>query len=488
MSEYRKELFDNLSDIVVVKKNGKIVDANKSFFKFFTNMKSLNHIEGKNLSICRFFKKEKGFIYSIDDDKWIEFVKKYPNHTHKAKIQRGNSTFIFKLEVINGNSTIIILKNISDIQTYEDTAMELTKMFEESEQRLEQYKKAIKRDSMVTIANQNEKITEVSRNLLDITGYTQKELIGKDHSILKDPTMPDIIYQDIVNTVKSKGTWHGVVKNIKKDRTSFYTTSSITPILDANQNITEYLSIRQDVTNLILSQNLAKKAMDDKYVFLSNMSLQLQTPLKEVKSIIKNLKSLNPNNENFIKIDRENNRVLDIIDDISNLSSYNKGEVKFKNSDIKLKDELNSLVNKFQDMAKSKNISLNINLDPDLPTNIVADFTKIDKVLSNLLANGIKFTNNGGAVYLNVEVMNNHSDGCNINFEVKDNGIGIKKENLEKIFEPFTQIKNPIIRNYRGTGLGLAIVKHIVEAHGSKITVISKLQKGSTFSFLLRKK
>jgi signal transduction histidine kinase len=115
----------------------------------------------------------------------------------------------------------------------------------------------------------------------------------------------------------------------------------------------------------------------------------------------------------------------------------------------------------------------------------MGDFEKIGKILSNLLSNSIKFTRNGGTIYINVEVTNSYADGCNINFEIKDNGIGIKEKNLEKIFEPFIQVKNPIIQNYKGTGLGLAISKEIVEFMDSKLKIKSVEGEGSKFSFEL---
>ncbi len=489
MQSYTIELFKNLSDIVIIKKDDKVVDANRSFFNFFTNFKSINDIKNKRLPICRFFKKEKGYIFHNDDMKWIEFVLKYPKHSHKAKIVKGKNAFIFKLEVIKieDNEFIIILKNITEIQAYKENIKKISLECEDDRNLLKEYQKAINSGVAVSKNDLEGRITFVNRNFLELTGYKEEEVIGKLHTIIKHDDVPLSIYQDLWDTVQSKGIWKGILKNRTKDGKIFYTETTVIPILDKNQNILEYLSIRQNITNLIKAQNILKRVINSKYQFLEDMGYEINVILENILLYgeqLLNSSSLTLEDRQQIEfIFKNNKKIFNLIKDIVTYAKINRGKVEFKEEEIDITALLNEIISEKEELSKQKNITIKREFANDIPPLIKIDREKLKEVLINIVDNAIKFSKANSEIEVVAKVTYEFVGGCRLYFGVKDYGIGIEEKNIEKIFEPFIQIEAPIIENYKGTGLGLALSQAILKEMNSQLEVESEYQKGSNFFF-----
>jgi diguanylate cyclase (GGDEF)-like protein len=175
--------------------------------------------------------------------------------------------------------------------------------------------------------------------------------------------------------------------------------------------------------------------------------------------------------------------LLDILNDILDYSKIEAHKLLLEKNDLTLSDLSEHLKELFKPQANDKKLKLEICLDKEVPGIIVADELRLLQVLSNLIANAIKFTHSGGVsvdIKLKKRLDNNKAV---LSFAVKDTGIGIDKENLEKLFVPFTQADVSITRNYGGSGLGLVISKRILEAMKSTLNVQSQKDKGSVFSF-----
>ncbi len=489
MQSYTIELFKNLSDIVIIKKDDKVVDANRSFFNFFTNFKSINDIKNKRLPICRFFKKEKGYIFHNDDMKWIEFVLKYPKHSHKAKIVKGKNAFIFKLEVIKieDNEFIIILKNITEIQAYKENIKKISLECENDRNLLKEYQKAINSGVAVSKNDLEGRITFVNRNFLELTGYKEEEVIGKLHTIIKHDDVPLSIYQDLWDTVQSKGIWKGILKNRTKDGKIFYTETTVIPILDKNQNILEYLSIRQNITNLIKAQNIVKRVINSKYQFLEDMGYEINVILENILLYgeqLLNSSSLTLEDRQQIEfIIKNNKKIFNLIKDIATYAKINRSKVEFKEEEIDITALLNEIISEKEELSKQKDITIKREFANDIPPLIKIDREKLKDVLINIIDNAIKFSKANSEIEVVAKVTYEFVGGCRLYFGVKDYGIGIEEKNIEKIFEPFIQIEAPIIENYKGTGLGLALSQAILKEMNSQLEVESEYQKGSNFFF-----
>ena len=176
---------------------------------------------------------------------------------------------------------------------------------------------------------------------------------------------------------------------------------------------------------------------------------------------------------------RNATRLKEIIESLTEVDNYEAGVARVRQNAISIPKIVKEVVSSFQDMASSKNITLQADLhDEDLQ--VEADANKITVAISNLIRNAITFTNEGGEVLVTVESVTGH-----VQVSVKDNGIGIPANDLPFIFDRFFQVESHLTRHHTGMGLGLSVAKTMVELHGGRIWVESVEGKGSTFSFLL---
>ncbi|GAH88286.1 unnamed protein product, partial [marine sediment metagenome] len=171
--------------------------------------------------------------------------------------------------------------------------------------------------------------------------------------------------------------------------------------------------------------------------------------------------------------------LLNLINEVLDLSKVESGKTRFHLTNIALTEVVESLARTMLPVLAPRQQSLDIEVEEGLPL-VHADKAKVSEVLLNLLSNATKFTPDGGK--LKIEAVR-EDNWCQVS--VIDNGIGIKKEDQEQIFEPFYQLDNHLTKEKSGTGLGLTLVKQIIEKHGGRIWVESEYGKGSRFTFTL---
>lgn len=225
-----------------------------------------------------------------------------------------------------------------------------------------------------------------------------------------------------------------------------------------------------------------------KTAFVSTVSHELRTPLTSIKGFISTLLSdaegyydLATQREFYQIIDTECDRLTRLISDLLNVSRIEAGRAL----DLNPKPlQLTPLIEKVISVQKSytDKHTFNIEMDEDLPT-VIADEDKVDQMLTNLINNAIKYSPRGGEI-----TVAGHKDGTGITISITDQGMGIPKDHLPKIFDRFHRVDNRDTREVGGTGIGLYLVKHLVEAHGGKLSVESEVDKGSTFAFTLPEK
>ncbi|NPA72899.1 MAG: response regulator [Gammaproteobacteria bacterium] len=234
-----------------------------------------------------------------------------------------------------------------------------------------------------------------------------------------------------------------------------------------------------------------EEASKYKSEFMSNMSHELRTPLN---SLLILAKSLVDNDEgNLSKEDVESAKIihdsgknlLELINQILDLSKVESGHMQAAEDHIEMRDFIDSMNARFKHMAKDKNIDFNIELAPDAPAQFIADWTKLNQVVTNLVSNALKFTASGGVLLKIFTTPAKHTEqGFDrmISFSVQDSGIGIAEDKFETVFEAFKQADGSTTRNYGGTGLGLSIARNFAQLMGGGITLKSRLGEGSVFT------
>jgi signal transduction histidine kinase/ligand-binding sensor domain-containing protein len=217
--------------------------------------------------------------------------------------------------------------------------------------------------------------------------------------------------------------------------------------------------------------------------FFANLSHEFRTPLMLIKGPLEQLKNEKTNDnfrENISLIERNSERLKALIDQLLELSHLEKEAIPLTAKQENLVDLLKGLVSSFDSLAKQKNISLIFNSDSDSKTCWV-DYDKFEKIINNLLSNAFKFTSKGGKV----EVIIKNLIQQERNFSeivVKDSGVGIPKDKLNKIFDRFFQVDDSSQRSYGGSGIGLALVKEFVDLHKWEISILSEPGKGTEFN------
>lgn len=232
---------------------------------------------------------------------------------------------------------------------------------------------------------------------------------------------------------------------------------------------------------------IAEGALKSKQQFLSNMSHEIRTPMNGIigfTNVV--LKSkLDQTQREYIKaIKSSGDALLVLINDILDLAKVDSGKMTFEESPFNLSDSINTILQLFETKIKEKNIGFEYNCDKSIPKILLGDSLRLRQILLNLMSNAVKFTLNG-KINLSVKKVKDNKENLLIEFKISDTGIGIPNNRLEHIFNDFEQASREISSSYGGTGLGLAIVKQLVEKQGGNIQVISELNKGSVFSFVL---
>ena len=239
---------------------------------------------------------------------------------------------------------------------------------------------------------------------------------------------------------------------------------------------------------LKLAKEVADTATRAKSMFLANMSHELRTPMTGVLGTLDLVLTgnLEAEQREFIELAQTSaHSLLRIINDILDLTKIEMGKLSLEENPFVLQKCLESTLNIFLPVAKSKGLDLRLTVADDLPVTLVGDQTRLSQILTNLVGNAIKFTEKG-EVALRVAAGGNTTKGQrDITFTVTDTGIGIPDNKKDLLFRAFSQVDASHSRAYGGTGLGLAICKEIVERMGGTISLSSEAGKGSTFSCVI---
>ena len=247
----------------------------------------------------------------------------------------------------------------------------------------------------------------------------------------------------------------------------------------ANQDVMEWAEDQIKEITLLRETDSFRKD------FIGNLAHELKTPLFNIQGFILTLLEVGLDdpeiNRKFLsKAEKNIDRMTGLLEDLDSISKIESGVMTIDPESVNIVELSNDIVDNLERKAKDANVNLKVRDTEDFT--VLCDPQKIEQVLSNLLVNSINYGKNGGKTWVRFYDM-----GEDILVEVADDGIGIKEEDLLRIYERFYRVDKSRSRHAGGSGLGLAIVKHIVEAHGGNLHVRSTVDEGTTFSFTLKK-
>jgi two-component system cell cycle sensor histidine kinase PleC len=263
-------------------------------------------------------------------------------------------------------------------------------------------------------------------------------------------------------------------------------------ILLAIEDVTEKMRLERELAERTRdakkAQFEAESATMAKSDFLANMSHELRTPLNSIIGFSEVLEdqllgTLNESQrENVMYILKAGRHLLSLINDILDLSKVESGKMELDLESVSLRELLDASLVMQREKALRHGIKLDLQFEPDHSIMIEADERKLKQIVFNLLSNAVKFTPDNGSVQVTLKEINGAQD---IEISIRDTGIGIRQEDLPKLFKEFSQLSSPYDKQFEGTGLGLALTKKLVDLHGGRIWAESEFGKGSLFAFAI---
>jgi PAS domain S-box-containing protein len=329
----------------------------------------------------------------------------------------------------------------------------------------------------------------------NIKGYSRDEIIGKHFSIFypQDAVAAGKPAYELEEAVRV-GRFEDEGWRVRKDGSRFWANVVITPLLGSGGRLVGFAKVTRDLTERKAAES---RAMNDakllaqteaaslaKSEFLAAMSHELRTPLNAIGGYVDLLAigikgPLTQQQQEYLdRIRRSQKHLLAIISDLLNFSRIEAGQIKYDIKPVPVREVFDSVGSMIVPHAIAKSVDFQWQkVSSDLI--VSADRSRLEQILLNLLTNAVKFTNEGGQVRMISDPTNDH-----VRVEIVDSGIGIKKEDLSTIFEPFVQVGRSLTSNTEGTGLGLAISRDLAHAMSAELKVESTPGKGSKFTLV----
>ncbi|WP_243109325.1 sensor histidine kinase [Anaerophilus nitritogenes] len=477
---------EELSYVMVTRSHisGKVIKVPPSFIK----MLGYSYEELMNMNVKDFthpddFKKQMKKMEDLWEKKYASFdiEKRYINKNKEIVWAYINISLVCDED---GNP-LYFLSYVKDISKRK----QVEEALEKSEKRLRQITNNM--SDMISQINDQGIIEYVSPSCMSISGYREEELIGKSIFDFIHPKDLDKAMDTYKKTIKEHIENRVECRYRHSDGHYIWIEEIGKPCYDKNgKNIYSTICSR-DVTDQKRAEENerllreAKEYDELRNEFFANISHELRTPLNVILGAIQLLEFCNESlayvdNEKkinkYIKVMKQNcNRLLRLVNNLIDMTKIDAGFLEIHLKNVEVINILEEITLSVADYVENNGITLEF--DTDVEEKIIAcDPDKIERILLNLLSNAVKFTDPGGKITVNVK-----DSGKSLCIKVKDTGIGIPKEECEKIFERFRQVDQSLTRNREGSGIGLSLVKSLVEMHHGTIQLNSEWKKGSEF-------
>ena len=492
-------IVDTVSDcIITINERGTIQSMNPAGERIFGYL--VGEVEGENISIL---------MPENLSEKHTRGIERYLNTNEVSMIGRSTETkgqhksgknFPIELSIsdvhISGQRMFVgVIRDISQRKEAEFELMQHRDHLKELVELATVEIKAIVQTAVNGIISANEKgtITLFNPAAEELFGWQASEVIGKNVSILmklENANNHNSFIDRYVNSGKKNiiGTGREVVA-VRKDGSEFPAHLAVghSRLKDHHHLFVAFIS---DITlqkeaeeQLHKAKESAEAAANAKSNFLANMSHEIRTPMNAIigfaEVVLQDHGLKEPTREHIQTIYNSGKGLLNIINDVLDFSKVEAGKIVLENVTFHLPNALNDTLRTMQHKAIEKDVKLYLSIDERLTATRLGDPSRLRQIIFNIVGNAIKFTHHG-AVSVNVTP---HTKKDTIHFNITDTGIGMKPEQVEKVFDSFSQADTSTSRRFGGTGLGTTISKQLVELMGGEIWIESEYGKGSTFHF-----
>lgn len=344
----------------------------------------------------------------------------------------------------------------------------------------------------MAIADMQGKITFVNHAWAKMHGYDIESLLDKDLSAFHTKEQLENEVLVFNENVIENGVNQGEVGHKRKDGSIFPTWMSASVLKDSDDQPIGLVAAAQDITerkqamnDLKKAKNAAEAAAQAKADFLANMSHEIRTPLNAIYGMTSLMLDtpLNEEQQDFIETIRGgSDTLLSVINDILDFSKIEAGKMELEEQPFRLRNCVEDALDLLAEKAAEKMLDLAYLIEEGIPPVVIGDITRLRQILVNLLNNAIKFTDKGEVV-VNVKSCLVENNQHELHFSIRDTGIGIPEDKIDKLFKNFSQVDTSTTRKYGGTGLGLAISSQLAQNMGGRMWIESEVGKGSNFHF-----
>jgi len=377
-----------------------------------------------------------------------------------------------------------------DLRINEKSLIASKHQAESSLSELNSYLKAIDKQALISVSDPNGVILSANTKFCITSGYSEAELIDQNHNIVNSGIHSKEFFNHLWKTISSGEVWRGEICNRAKNGELYWVDGAISPLKDKNGKITQYISVRFDITKRKLSEahitearKEAERANAAKSEFIASMSHELRTPLNAIIGFSQLLK-LDPE---FLTEDQlssineilsAGNHLLTLVNQVLDLATIESGKLKLKIEYLPLNNIINECQNLISPLAEQNNIQIEYGEYENYFVN--ADALRTKQVLVNFLSNAIKYNKPNGKVTIQYELLKNKR----LRISVTDTGYGLDEQQLTNLFIPFERA-GAEFSSIEGTGIGLALCKNYIEAMSGAFGVTSNINNGCTFWFEL---
>ena len=500
--------FDSKSDNYVINGEGRIIFNGSSFRntenRFYnvvnylennsdlTNQKLLSleksWTEGSMITLSTKIESVPYYVVSVplEQSGWIlvgmvdaGVVNKNINQLQNLTMGLGFSVSALLLVIL---FSIVVTSYIKTKKRQQDEIMFRDSLFSDLSQNVN--------DVFVILEEKTDEVVYVTPNIDSVLGVKEED-VKKDITTIDGINVDRLIASNLMElNKKDKISWTQEYLNNDIGETRYLEITAYHTEFGSLKRIVIVISDRSEERKLqnALSSSLeiAKNANAAKSNFLANMSHDIRTPMNAIVGystlLIKDADDKNKVIEIGKKITYSSQHLLSLINDVLDMSKIESGRTSLNSDKVDVSEVINNISEIVQVQTKSKKQSFEIKTKGNIPPYIYADKLRLTQILLNLLSNAVKYTEKNGTISLVVEGYGNNGQTCHLRFIVSDNGQGMSREFIEKIFEPFSRETNSMTNKIQGTGLGMSITKSIIDLMGGTIDIQSELGKGSVFT------